>query len=600
MTSIPAAIISGSYQSASNVRDAWVSYRRTQTHHSDFVSGSRSCSPAPSGVLHDPEAAYPDEDDFEQEWQSRLSREQSRRRALPDDAILQNVEWDDDLSPEPSTQPRRYHFRPDIPRHVLPLDSEDDDIDVMNPRANFDPTEHTPLLVRPPSRVSLSRPAVDDPQHLTIPYAALQRKISLTSVLSSTSNEVKYQYGGQSTFSQTLINAVGVLLGIGLLSQPFAFACAGWILGTILIIGYGIVSCYTAKILARIVLENPHIRSYADISRKVFGPRSVPVISLLFGLELFTVSVALVTLYGDSLHTVIPTYSSDTFKILGLAILIPAVLMPLSVLSFASIIGIFSLMAVIGIIVFDGFTKVDSPGSLWSPAATSLGIDNYRELGIAFGLFMAGFAGHAVIPTLARDMADTSRFDEMINWAFVLATSIYVLLGIVGYLMFGNAVSDEFSLDLMKYNAHPALNSIALWGLVITPLSKYALTARPLNITIEILLGIDGAFEVAVDVTRTASQRVKAVLVAIERIVLALAAVSVSILVPEFASVMAVLGATFSFLMCVIGPLCAKITLNGGIRKCEWKDAALLAVTAAMAVWGSICAFESATTGEGV
>ena len=92
----------------------------------------------------------------------------------------------------------------------------------------------------------------------------------------------------------------------------------------------------SAKILARIVLEDPHIRSYADIGRKVFGPRSVPVISLLFGLELFTVScvciiqwrlagahgldsVALVTLYGDSLHTVIPTYSPDTFKILGLA-----------------------------------------------------------------------------------------------------------------------------------------------------------------------------------------------------------------------------------------------------------------------------------------
>ena len=70
--------------------------------------------------------------------------------------------------------------------------------------------------------------------------------------------------------------------------------------------------------------------------------------------------------------------------------LIPAVLMPLSVLSFASIVGIFSLMAIMGIILFDGFTKYDSPGSLWSPADTSLGIDNYRELGIAFGLFMAG------------------------------------------------------------------------------------------------------------------------------------------------------------------------------------------------------------------
>ena len=65
-------------------------------------------------------------------------------------------------------------------------------------------------------------------------------------------------------------------------------------------------------------------------------------------------------------------------------------LLPLSVLSYASIIGIFSLLAIIGIILFDGFAKPDSPGSLWSPAETSLGIDNYRELGIAFGLFMAG------------------------------------------------------------------------------------------------------------------------------------------------------------------------------------------------------------------
>ena len=65
-------------------------------------------------------------------------------------------------------------------------------------------------------------------------------------------------------------------------------------------------------------------------------------------------------------------------------------MMPLSVLSYASIIGIFSLLAIIGIILFDGFTKFDSPGSLWSPADTSLGIDSYQELGIAFGLFMAG------------------------------------------------------------------------------------------------------------------------------------------------------------------------------------------------------------------
>ena len=55
------------------------------------------------------------------------------------------------------------------------------------------------------------------------------------------------------------------------------------------------------------------------------------------------------------------------------------------------------------------------------------------------------FSGHAVIPTLARDMIDPTQFDEMINWAFAIATGIYGLLGVAGYIMFGNSVSDEVS-----------------------------------------------------------------------------------------------------------------------------------------------------------
>ena len=80
-------------------------------------------------------------------------------------------------------------------------------------------------------------------------------------------------------------------------------------------------------------------------------------------------------------------------------------------------------------------------------------------------------------------------------------------------------------------------------------------------------------------------------LIAAERIALTLLAVAVSVLVPEFASVMAVLGATFSFLLCIIGPLCAKAALA---RRVRLGDAFLLALSAAMAVWGTVCAFESA------
>jgi hypothetical protein len=68
----------------------------------------------------------------------------------------------------------------------------------------------------------------------------------------------------------------------------------------------------------------------------------------------------------------------------------PAVFLPLSFLSYASLVGIVSTVFLAAVIFVDGFSKFDAPGSLWSPAETSLGISNMHELGLAFGLFMAG------------------------------------------------------------------------------------------------------------------------------------------------------------------------------------------------------------------
>ena len=44
---------------------------------------------------------------------------------------------------------------------------------------------------------------------------------------------------------EQLFNAIAVLVGIGLLSLPLAFAYAGWIGGTILLFGFAFITCYT-------------------------------------------------------------------------------------------------------------------------------------------------------------------------------------------------------------------------------------------------------------------------------------------------------------------------------------------------------------------
>lgn len=70
--------------------------------------------------------------------------------------------------------------------------------------------------------------------------------------------------------------------------------------------------------------------------------------------------------------------------------LIPTVFMPLPWLSYTSILGIISTFTLVIVIFMDGFSKREAPGSLWSPAPTSVGFESYNKLGLAFGLFMAG------------------------------------------------------------------------------------------------------------------------------------------------------------------------------------------------------------------
>lgn len=71
---------------------------------------------------------------------------------------------------------------------------------------------------------------------------------------------------------------------------------------------------------------------------------------------------------------------------------------------------------------------------------------------------------------------------------------------------------------------------------------------------------------------------------AIQRILTTFLAVAVSIAFPEFSSMMGILGSTFAFALCVIGPISAKIAIDG---RCTKFDALMLSIGVAMASWGT-------------
>ena len=90
-------------------------------------------------------------------------------------------------------------------------------------------------------------------------------------------------------------------------------------------------------------------------------------------------------------------------------------------------------------------------------------------------------------------------------------------------------------------------------------------------------------------VTRpTKSRAWKPILIVVERTVFACLAVAVSIFIPEFSSMMAFLGSFSAFVLCVIGPVAAKMALT---KKYEVHDVALLIIAVVSAIWGTVAAF---------
>ena len=93
---------------------------------------------------------------------------------------------------------------------------------------------------------------------------------------------------------------------------------------------------------------------------------------------------------------------------------LPTTLLPLHLLSLPSLLSTVSTLLLVIIILVNGLFKTSSPGSILHPSPTDWlpELTNANWLG-GIGLVLAGFGGHAVVPSLARDMKNPEHFDKV-------------------------------------------------------------------------------------------------------------------------------------------------------------------------------------------
>ncbi|KAL1359770.1 hypothetical protein AAHE18_04G130900 [Arachis hypogaea] len=359
----------------------------------------------------------------------------------------------------------------------------------------------------------------------------------------------------QCSFAQSVINGTNILCGIGLLTIPYAIKEGGWLSLTILIL-FSIICCYTGILLKRCLESNPGLKTYPDIGQAAFGVVGRLGIAIFLYMELYAAAVEFITLMSDNLSSLFPNVHIKVggidlethvfFAITAALMVLPTVwLRNLSLLSYISAGGIFATIMVTLCLFWVGL--VDHVGL--KPGRKLLDLEN---ISVSVGLYGFGFAGHAVFPNVYSSMQDPSRFPSVLYLSFAFCLFMYMSVGAVGYLTFGESVESQFTLNMPK---ELYASKIATWTTVITPLAKYALTILPIALSIEELIPNN-------------KLRCHATAIAI-RTFLVISSLVVALSVPYFGALMALIGAFMSMTALIYPCACYLKIHNGRLSKLE-------------------------------
>ncbi|KAJ4766619.1 Transmembrane amino acid transporter family protein [Rhynchospora pubera] len=288
-----------------------------------------------------------------------------------------------------------------------------------------------------------------------------------------------------SSFAHSVINMIGMLIGLGQLSTPYALENGGWA-SAFLLIGLGIMCAYTSHIMGKCLDEDSSSKTYQDLGEQAFGTKGRVLASTFIYLEIFFALVSYTISLSDNLplvfagvHLRLPHLHVSTAQLLtviAVLVALPSVwLRDLSSISFLSFGGILMSLLIFAMVlstaIFGGVS-----------ANQSIPVLQLRKIPVVSGLYAFSYAGHIVFPNIYTAMKDPSKFTKVSITSFTIVTTLYTCLAFTGAKLFGPAVSSQITLSMPP---HQITTKIALWATVLTPMTKYALEFAPFAIQME-------------------------------------------------------------------------------------------------------------------
>ncbi|KAL9429012.1 hypothetical protein AB3S75_030920 [Citrus x aurantiifolia] len=342
------------------------------------------------------------------------------------------------------------------------------------------------------------------------------------------------------SLAQSCLNGINVLCGVGLLATPYAIKEGGWSSLSLLFI-FGIIAFYTGILLQECLDSAPGLTTYPDVGQAAFGITGRLIVAIVLYLELFAASIEYLIMMSDNLASLFPHTSMNfgglhldchkIFSITATLVVLPTVwLRDLTLLSYISVGGVITTGVVVLCLLWIGV--VDAVG--FHPYGTALDLSN---LPVTIGLYGFAYAGHSVFPNIYSSMQEPKKFPFVLMISFVFCSLLNAGVGICGYLMFGDSIQSQFTLNFPK---EFLASKVAIWTTVLIPMSKYAMTLTPIALSLEELMPSKELQSYSVSV--------------IIRTILAISTLVVALTLPYFGIVMSLIGSLLAMLITLIFP----------------------------------------------
>lgn len=289
------------------------------------------------------------------------------------------------------------------------------------------------------------------------------------------------------------ISLAKTIIGAGLLSMPLAFSTDGIVFGAVIILVAAVTSGYGLFLQGYVSKYVPAGHASFFNVCSITYPRLSVVFDVAIAVQCFGCAISYLVLVGDLMPTIVTHVSFvakehyRTFWIVALAVLcVPlSFLKNLDSLKYSSILGL-AAIGYIAVLVVTHFLLGDIPDNLKGDLV--LVPPSVTGVFSTFSIIVFAFTGHQNMFSIINESKDRSltSLTGLINTAIAISLALFIVVGLAGYLTFGDLVTGNvillypaawtttvgracivfmviFSFPLMLHPARISVNNIYYW-----------------------------------------------------------------------------------------------------------------------------------------